>query len=189
MLKFKNVHKFLSVLALMISLLVPHAAVAAEFDNQLSIDGQTLYLNGQGPRKKAFLTVYDTALYLTEKGSDAAAIVEADHPMAINLKIRSRFATAARISGAFREGLEKSTGGNTQSMKPQTDTFLGVFEDGVVKGDTFMFVYLPDSGLKVYKNTRLAAQIKGIEFKRALFGIWLSDNPVAAKLKAQLLGH
>ncbi len=189
MLKYIIVRKFLSLAAVLIVMFMPYAISAAEFETQLTIEGQTLYINGEGPRKKAFLTVYDVALYLTEKGSDAEAIIRADHPMAISLVIRSRFATAERISEAFREGLDKSTGGNSQAIKAQTDAFMNVFENGVVKEDTFKFVYLPESGLNIYKNGGVAAQIAGMEFKQALYGIWLSENPVAAKLKSQLLGR
>jgi hypothetical protein len=63
-----------------------------------------------------------------------------------------------------------------------------VFEQGVEKDDRFQFSYAPESGTRVYKNDDEAAQIPGVEFKRALFGIWLSGSPVAVKLKDSLLG-
>lgn len=178
-----------SLLAACLVMMMPGIVLSAGFEDQLSIDAQTLYLNGQGPRKKAFLTVYDTALYLTEKGSDAQAIIKADHPMTISLVVRSRFTTAKRISEAFREGLEKATGGNTASIKVQIKEFLSVFKIGVEKNDAFEFVYLPGVGTKIFKNGEAAKSIKGFDFKQALFGIWLSDNPVSVKLKSQLLGQ
>ena len=181
--------KFVKSLLLSLVLLLSAGVYASAFDGQLSIDGQKLYLNGQGPRKQAFLTVYDTALYLTELGSDAKAILEADHPMAIRLVVRSRFATSERISAAFREGLEKSTGGKVEAIQPQTDAFLDNFESGVVKNDSFEFIYVPGEGTTVYKNGQASSPIDGLEFKKALFGIWLSDTPVASRLKSQLLGH
>jgi len=189
MLKYYVVRNLVSVVAVVLVFMMPHAVLAEGFENQLSLENQTLYLNGEGPRKKAFLTLYDTALYLTEKGSDGEAIVAADHPMAMALIIRSRFATASRISEAFREGLEKSSGGDSSAIESQIQVFLGVFADGVVKEDRFQFAYLPGAGLTIYKNGALNAQIEGLEFKQALFGIWLSENPVAAPLKSQLLGR
>lgn len=182
-------YKFLNIAALALMLVLPGLAQAEQFDPQLNIDGHTLYLNGEGPRKKAFITVYDTALYLTEKGSNADAIIAADHPMAISLIIRSKLATAKRISSAFNEGLEKSTGGNTQDIKAETQTFLSVFKQGVVKEDAFQFVYSPDIGTKIYKNGESMATIEGAVFKAALFGIWLSTDPISTKLKMQLLGQ
>ena len=181
--------KSFAISILSILLLVPGPSYSASFDPQLSIDGHTLYLNGEGPRKKAFITVYDTALYLTEKGSDAQAIVAADHPMAISLIVRSKLASASRISSAFAEGLEKSTGGNTAAIEAETRTFLSVFEQGVVKDDAFQFVYSPATGTRIYKNGESTVTIAGAAFKQALFGIWLSDNPISTKLKSQLLGQ
>ena len=67
--------------------------------------------------------------------------------------------------------------------------FLSIFETGVEKNDVFEFVYLPGVGTKIFKNGEAAKPIKGFEFKQALFGIWLSDNPIAVKLKSQLLGQ
>ena len=171
----------------LLGLFIPHGSQAQGFDRQLNSEGQTLYLNGQGPRKKAFLTVYDVALYLTEKGSEAQAIIDADHPMAVSLVVRSRFANAEWISDAFREGLEKSTGGRVTPIRTQSEAFLEVFETGVVKDDVFEFLFIPQQGTHVYKNGTARTLIPGLEFKRALFGIWLSGMPVSSKLKAQLL--
>ena len=188
-LKLNYARYVLSILLLTGIFLGSVPALSAGFKNQISSNNQTLYLNGEGPRKKAFLTVYDAALYLTEKGSDSEAIIMADHPMAITIIIRSRFASATRISEAFREGLENAIGDDAASIETQTERFLAVFEDGVVKDDTFEFAYLPESGLNIYKNGVVSEQIEGLLFKQALYGIWLSEKPVAEKLKTQLLGR
>ncbi len=185
--QFKSV-KFLFLILLLPALMVSPAG-ATDFGRQVTAQAQTLYLNGSGPRKKAFLTVYDIALYLTEKGSDARAIIAADHPMALNLVVRSRFANAERITDAFREGLEKSTGGRSEAIGPQSKVFLDVFESGVVRDDRFEFLYLPEQGVQVSKNGSQQVTIPGLAFKQALFGIWLSKTPVSSKLKAQLLGQ
>jgi len=179
----------IKALTLSLTVFFSSAIFAGDFEDQLNMDGQTLTLNGEGPRKKAFLTIYDTALYLTEKSSDAVAIIAADHPMAISMIIRSKLASAKRISDAFSEGLEKSTGGNVAPIEAETNAFLEVFKLGVVKNDLFQFVYVPKMGTKIYKNDEIAATIEGLTFKQALFGIWLSDAPVADKLKRQLLGQ
>ncbi len=189
MLKKYFAYKAFVSVSFITALLCTPAALAAGFDDQATFDEQSLYLNGQGPRKKSFITVYDTALYLTEKGSDATAIVSADHPMAVRLKVKSKLATAKRISVAFAEGIDQSTGGDTGSIQTQINSFLAVFDLGVVKNDAFDFVYMPDAGTAIYKNGTKLTTIVGLEFKQALFGIWLSDNPIAEKLKTQLLGQ
>lgn len=185
--RLQSVVTFVFVVALFVE--TPAPAQAMDFGRQVTVGDQTLYLNGQGPRKKAFLTVYDIALYLTEQGSNGRAIIEADHPMALNLVVRSRFATAERISEAFREGLDKSTRGQTQDIRVQSKAFLDVFDAGVVKDDRFEFAYLPGSGTRISKNGARQVTIPGLAFKQALFGIWLSGAPVSNKLRAQLLGQ
>lgn len=184
--KFNNA--FIKLLTFSLTIFFSSTIFAGGFDDQLNVDGQSLTLNGEGPRKKAFLTIYDTALYLSEKSSDANAIIAADHPMAISMVIRSKLASAKRISEAFSEGLEKSTGGNVAAIEPETKLFLEVFNQGVVKNDAYQFVYSPKVGTNIYKNGAIATTIEGVTFKQALFGIWLSDSPVAEKLKKQLLG-
>ena len=178
-----------TTIATLLALLISSVVHAGSFAAQVEVSGQTLYLNGEGPRKKAFVTVYDTALYLTEKGDDANAIVAADHPMVISLKVKSKLATADRISKALSEGLDRSTDGNTAPIAEQTKSFLGVFQQGVTKGDVFDFNYVPGTGTVIVKNGTRSATIVGLEFKQALFGIWLSDDPIAKKLKKRLLGH
>jgi len=185
-------HKIIisSVLSLLIGLsyLTPGVVAAAAFEQQMTIADQSLYLNGEGPRKKAFITVYDTALYLTEKGDNAVAIINADHPMAVSLVVESRFATAERISEAFREGLENAVSGDKAGIEPQIKSFLAVFDQGVVKEDAFDFIYIPGQGVRVDKNGATMTTVAGLAFKKALFSIWLSDKPVSSKLKSQLLG-
>lgn len=188
MLKSYINNRLIYIMLLALFMAVPRVVPAVTLDAQTKIDGQTVYLNGQGPRKKAFLTVYDVGLYLTEKGSDAHAIIDADHPMALALVIRSVFVTAGRISDAFREGLDKSTGGNIEPIEAQARAFLEVFKEGVSKNDRYRFEYIPEKGTSIYKNGELKTVIEGLDFKRALFGIWLSDSPVTETLKKQLLG-
>ena len=50
------------------------------------------------------------------------------------------------------------------------------------------FIYTPNKGIELYKNTKLIEVIEGLAFKQALFGIWLSDNPVQTSLKKEMLG-
>ena len=55
--------------------------------------------------------------------------------------------------------------------------------------DGFNLIYSPsDKSIWIYKNNILEGKIPGLEFKKAFFGIWLSDNPVDEDLKNSLLG-
>ena len=46
-----------------------------------------------------------------------------------------------------------------------------------------------DQTMNIFKNETLKGKIPGFDFKKALFGIWLSDKPVDETLKKNLLGQ
>jgi hypothetical protein len=61
--------------------------------------------------------------------------------------------------------------------------------DKIVEHDVYNLIYNPaDASVYVYKNDELKGTVPGIDFKIALFGIWLSNNPVDEQLKKDLLG-
>ena len=49
--------------------------------------------------------------------------------------------------------------------------------------DFFEFIYMPDEGTNVLKNSTYIDTIPGIEFKKAFFGIWLSKQPNSEKFE------
>ena len=55
--------------------------------------------------------------------------------------------------------------------------------------DVFVLVYDPSTGVTVHKNGAAQGTIQGVAFKKALFGIWLGNNPVDAGLKTKLVGR
>ena len=69
------------------------------------------------------------------------------------------------------------------------DAFLDVFSEEIKDGDVFDLVYLPGEGVRVLKNGDQRATIGDLEFKKALFGIWLSDEPAQEDLKEKMLGQ
>jgi len=96
--------------------------------------------------------------------------------------------TSDKMTSATLEGFDASTDGNTAPIQAEIDEFMGVFKDEIKEGDVFDLVYLPGEGVKVSKNGNARDTISGIEFKKALFGIWLSDEPAQEDLKAAMLG-
>jgi hypothetical protein len=61
-------------------------------------------------------------------------------------------------------------------------------KDKINKKDIFIIVYVPNAGVSVYKNGSKKGTIEGLDFKKALFGIWLGNNPADDDLKAGMLG-
>lgn len=159
-----------------------------ELPENLSLDGQELVLNGAGVRKRFIFELYLGSLYLDEKSQDAASIIKRDAPMAIRLDIVSDKVNNKNMTEATRRGFDKAMDGDTQPLEAEINQFLSAFEAEIVKGDSFKLLYLPDVGVKIYKNGQLQTTVPGLAFKRALFGVWLGDDPAQKRLKRGMLG-
>ena len=146
-----------------------------------------LVLNGTGIRSKFFQSLYVGGLYLQKKSSDAKAIMDADEPMVIKMHVISGLITSDKMVDAFNDGFEKATNDNTKPIANEIKQFLGTFKRMNVN-DVYDYVYIPGTGVQVYKNKSLKATVKGLAFKKALFGIWLCDDPADEKLKKGMLG-
>ena len=66
---------------------------------------------------------------------------------------------------------------------------MATLHQAIEVGDVYEFIYIPDSGLDILRNSEFLDTITGLEFKKAFFGIWLSDNPVQKSLKKAMLGN
>jgi hypothetical protein len=160
----------------------------ADAPGQIEYQGNTITKNGQGTRIIFFMKVYEGSLYLETKNSNAEEIVNMDAPMAIRIDVTSTIVTADAMKKALSEGLEKSTGNNTGAISKEIIQLSSSFDNDVSSGDYYEFIYLPDLGTHVLKNSELVELIKGMEFKKAFFGIFLSDNPIQKNLKKAMLG-
>ncbi len=149
----------------------------------------TISLNGAGIRKKLFFKLYVGGLYLESKSSDADKIINADDPMAVKLQITSSMITSDNMSEAINEGFEKSAGSKLASLKAKIEKFVDTFKKSeIVEGNVFDVVYVPGTGVITSKNGKLVSTIEGLDFKQALFGIWLCNDPADEDLKKAMLG-
>lgn len=161
-----------------------------ELPGTIEVDGNELKLNGAGVRSKWFMSLYVGALYLPEEFDSAEAIVEADKPMAIQLDIISGMIDSENMTEATMEGFESSTGGDMEPIKDEIDEFMGLFEEEIKDGDQFKIAYLPEEGIVGYKNgDRIGTVDGGMEFKKAVFGIWLGDEPAQDSVKEAMMGE
>ena len=84
-----------------------------------------------------------------------------------------------------------SSAGSLTSIQAAVELpeFMATLHQAIQVGDVYEFIYLPESGVDVLRNSELLDTIAGLEFKKAFFGIWLSDNPVQKSLKKAMLGN
>lgn len=148
----------------------------------------TVTLNGAGVRKKLFFKLYVGGLFLTSKSSNGNAIAKADEPMAVRLHIISSMINKDNMTEAIIEGFENSTGDNTAPIQDRIDQLMVAFNKEIVVGDIFDLTYVPGTGVTLTKNGKALTTVTGLDFKQALFGIWLGDKPADSGLKEGMLG-
>jgi hypothetical protein len=157
---------------------------------KIEVQNKTMQLNGAGGRSKMWLEVYVQALYLSQLSQDPKFIIDSDTEMAIRIEITSAMVSSNKLTKAMNAGFEKSAGSNLEELRPRIEDFKTLLSDVIKEKDVFILWYNPlDQTVSVIKNDVSKGKIPGFDFKKALFGIWLSDKPVDETLKKHLLGQ
>ncbi|MBE0392005.1 hypothetical protein HNQ02_002528 [Flavobacterium sp. 7E] len=162
-----------------------------EIPRTLEFKGKTMSLNGVGERSKFWTDLYVQALYLTSLSQDPKQILNSETEMAISLHITSGLVSSKKLSKALAKGMEKSVGeqGIRKFAKELEELEALLSTEDTKIGDIFELTFNPlDESLWITKNKDYKGKIKGLEFKKAFFGIWLSEDPVDKGLKQDLLG-
>ncbi len=149
-----------------------------------------LVLNGTGIRKKFGFKVYIGALYLKAKSGDSQKIIDADEPMSIVMTWK-RSGPIKKVNPVYADGFKYVGDTGSDALKADIEAFLGLTVKAA-KGDIWMYRYLPAKGVEVLFNGELIKTFPGLEFKKALFSIWLyqGDNFTGdKKLRAGMLGE
>ncbi|PKV50765.1 chalcone isomerase-like protein [Aquimarina sp. MAR_2010_214] len=160
----------------------------ATLPNTVKFNEENLTINGGGLREKFFFDIYAGALYLKKKNSNANAIANADETMAIKLHILSGMMSRSKMANALREGFKKSTNGNMGPYNERIERFLGYINNEIEVGQVYDMVYEKGKGSVIYKDGKEKGHVKGLDFKKALFNIWLGNKPADKGLKKEMLG-
>ena len=157
-----------------------------EMPAKLTVNDKTVFYNGAGLREKYTIDLYVGALYLRRPSMDANKIINDDAEMAIRIQLVSDKVTRDKFVESVIEGFEKSDQG--KATKDEIDSFMKFYNDAFKSGDIITIQYQPGKGVDFSKNGELRGNIKGLPFKKALFGIWLGSKPADSSLKDDMLG-
>ncbi|KAA1244715.1 chalcone isomerase family protein [Aquimarina sp. RZ0] len=156
--------------------------------NQVTFNEENLVINGAGLREKFFFDIYAGGLYLQKKSSNASDIAQADETMAIKLHILSGMMSRSKMVSALKEGFEKSTNNNTASLDKRINMFVGFIKEEIEEGQIYDIVYVKGKGSIIYKDGVEKGYVEGLDFKKALFNIWIGNKPADKGLKNEMLG-
>jgi len=183
--------RFLSItiIALLISMSINAQSISvsgATFPATMKIGDKTVEYNGAGVRTKYFFKLYVAALYIQSKSTNAQSIIDQDIASAIRLKMMSSKVTRERFIETVRDGFSTSSEG--KASKQEIDALMRLFKTEFKEGDDIILMYFPQSGIEVYMNGKHLGGVKGLEFKKALWGIWLGKTPADKSVKNSMLG-
>ena len=186
---------------LMIGLVGSLAAVSAgaqpvemegqKFEPTVQVGGQTLNLNGVGLRRRAVFKVYVAGLYVPQKSTNAATLINDKGARRVSLRML-RDVDAGSFIDSFNDGLKNNlTEAQLAALKPQMDALTATLKSigEAKKGDVINFDYTPEAGTRISVNGQPRGDpIPGADFFSAVLRIWLGEKPVDESLKKGMLG-
>jgi hypothetical protein len=153
----------------------------------LTIDGQTLVLNGMALRKKIIFKVYVAGLYLPAKEKNSETILAADQTRCTVMHFL-RSVEAGKITEAWFDGLKANTPNYSPELKSQFDKLATLMED-LKEGDKLVFTYRPGKGTEVKVKGIVKGTLGDKAFADALFACWIGKKPGPGEgFKNDLLG-
>ena len=150
---------------------------------------QNLILNGAGLRELLWVDIYACGLYLKTPETHESSIINKNETMIVRMDILSKAVSHSKMVKAFHKGfIDGNTPYTVKKLQPEIDSFLKHIEGLELKiGDKIDVVYEPEIGVSLYINYNKIGTVGGLEFKKAILNIWLSNNPVDKSLKPELL--
>jgi len=184
-------HLFLTgiILLLAVPTTVSLQAVRVEgidFQRSVTVRDNHLTLQGYGLlRYMLFIKAYVGALYLPQ----AAGAADVLGPVAKRLELQyfhaikgEDFARATRTKIA-----DNTTPVQAEQLRSRIEQLVALYED-VQPGDRYTLTYVPGRGTELALNDRSLGTVRGSDFARALFAVWLGDNPIDTDFRDVLLG-
>jgi hypothetical protein len=156
------------------------------FPDEATVGGRVLPLNGVGVRERFLVDIYAAGLYLPTPTSDPAQAIEADVPKRIEMRFLYRHVTREQAVDALQWRLVESPA--AASIQDQVERFVGWLRD-FDRGDQILFDYVPGTGTSVTLQGENKGTMPGTAFMRAVWGIFLGEQPITEQLKRGMLGR
>ena len=96
---------------------------------------------------------------------------------------------AAQFAALTTKGVRSNAGESGFGQVAARLQRLNAAYRNVKPGDRYSLTYLPGKGSTLARNGRDLVTIRGADFAKALYAVWLGGKPVTEGLKAGLLGN
>ncbi len=153
----------------------------------VSVESETLKLNGIGLREKYWIDIYVAGLYLPIKMNSGIEVIEAN----VNKRIQIEFIYSDVPKEKMIAVLEENIANNPQFSKETVESIrkCGTWMQDFTTGDVVTFDYSATSKTTtIYINQEIRGSVTSEGFMKAIFAMYVGKYPATEALKAGLLG-
>ncbi|ARV19000.1 hypothetical protein AEP_02071 [Curvibacter sp. AEP1-3] len=161
-------------------------------EDNITLAGSKLQLNGAGIRYKAIFKVYVGELHTTQKVSSLDELIAAPGPKRLSMTFL-REIEAGPFGKLLTRGVEDNVPKNEMSkLVPGLIRMGDIFtvNKALMPGDVIHLDWIPGTGMVVTAKGKVQGEpFKEPEFFKAIMSIWFGPSPADFKLKEALLGQ
>ena len=156
------------------------------FDKKLMVSDYALQLKGTALlRYLVFIEAYAGALYLPEEIRGDQALNDIPRHLVLDYRVGIQ---AKKFGEATTIKIKESVSNEVYNrLAPKVDQLNRLYRN-VSPGDRYMLTYIPGKGTTLTYNTIPLGTIEGVEFSKALFSIWIGENPIDEGFRDKLFG-
>ena len=170
-------------LPLLLSCLLGAQASAAtvgghDFPDRITVPGvgSNLRLSGAAVLDRNFVPFYAAGLYLPMSVRSTDQLLSGMSPYRLTVVWQIPALDAERVDEYWRKAFTDAAGADRlPRIRGQVDRFLAIFDEAR-HGQTILFDYIPDAGMRIYIDDKPSGQLAGVEFNKALLAIWLGER-------------
>ena len=180
----------LSAVLLLASTTFAAEVAGVKLEDKTRVGSSELTLNGAGLRKRLFFQVYAIGLYLPQKSTSPAAILEQAGPKRVAIHML-RDVGADDFSAALADGIRANHAeAEAKALEPRVQQLAAVMAElkEAKKGMSIALDWTGSETQVVAQGKPAGKPIAGADFYKALLRIWLGDQPVQDDLRKALLG-
>lgn len=185
--KMKKINLF--IITILFTLLISVNANAAQivgvnFEETYKDEGVSMNLQGTGLKTMVFFKAFVASFYKSdgEKQTSLGEFpkrIEVEYFVKVPGKKLTKFTIDTMKDNVTKEELNK--------IVSEIDLMGKYFVD-LKPGDRFSLTYFPGVGTKFAHNDQVTGIIKGNDFAKALFSVWIGEKPFDKNLKNKILG-
>lgn len=158
-------------------------AEAAKAPTHIQTEIPQARLAGEGTFRWFGLKIYDARFWVGDKGYVASAPTAS--PYALDLRY-ARHLVGAKIAESSQDEMKKLNLGSPEKRAAWRAQMDKIFPD-VEEGTHITGVYLPNKGIRFYRDGTQIGEVMDPEFAAAFFAIWLNPKTSAKSLRDALL--